>query len=1020
MEEQPIPTLPEVEALIISLYQPNPPALISQMQSALSRLQSSPQAWLMARDLLGRPDDKVKFFGALTIIIKLNNESSSLSDEDANELLLRLIGWYLDSLGQGNGQLVVRKLSSALATFFLHFHRLWPSFVRHLCLCLVSGQPCSTVSLEDAPDSAAIIERLSPAQVQAAFWVLSNVLEDIAKFDLNSANKLVFLGTEPYGLLTLCKSMGLYDAILENMPDAVNLMTRGMSPRLTSKAAHEDSIKCLQSWVWFAQRASSRDTRLVQPIGPLVTAVITSLTVDELYDASVELMVDLLSNCSIFLTSSHVQHLGQLFDTPWFRNRYQALVQGDFDFDSIRFGQLLLAFGDAKVEKLMHVSDDRSRNLLSNLGGLLAAQGYPVADDKIFVPALEFWSTFAETMTDSMYSDEGAATTWVSQALSYILQAVSNAWQKVIFPPPEEFASWDSSERIGFHDARKDVVDLLQSVYSLAGPQLVVTFANLTLKALSTSSWLELEAAAFCLGGLAECVGEDARCDEALASVFTSPLFSVLRPGERAIPARVRQTCVALIEHYTEYFERNLSHLPPALNLLFVVVGEHSLTAAAAKSILRLCSSCRSHLYPEVDAFLDEYQKLIAAERLDCGASEKILCGIASVIQAIPDSPQRYSAFARLLSFIQRDVQRSLELLQSSQSITVSCFVAPACSYAASDEHPALHTALKALRCLASTGRGLQAPTEAPVDLESESASARTSDPQLAQLQEAIISIIVRLQREFSTSGEVVEIICSVLRSGFSEVDPGPFVLPPQGVTQYLTTQTQRTPRVGLLVSTACSFVSSLEHDGLQIQSGMLTTVLLWVVGLLKQLTHPEADPELSQNGIEFVSRLMSKCPAILLRLEPQDAAEFFFIFTLQVLDGKEPLPKASAAEFWAVFVSAKCDTRELDEAIAQAMSTLGPLLSQSLARNIGGNASRSELDKLTEPLKKLVVRYSMAKSWLESGLSHSSFPSTRVTSEEKSVFLKKIISLRGARTTNQVVREFWLSARGSNFAYAS
>ncbi|KAH7144661.1 armadillo-type protein [Dactylonectria estremocensis] len=1003
MNDTSIPTtIPEVEALILSLYQPNHPEVISRTQSTLSQLQSSPQAWLMARELLSCQDDKVKFFGALTIIIKLNNESSSLSNDDANELLIGLIGWYLDSLSQGNTQLVVRKLSSALATFFLHFHQLWRPLIAHLSLCLLSGQPCGTDSLDEAPDSLTIINRLSPTQVRAAFWVLSNVLEDIAKLDLNSAN-----------------NMGLYDAILENMPDAIALMARGMSPQLTSQAAHEDAIRCLQSWVWFAQRASTRDTRLVQPIGPLITAVISSLTVDELYDASVELMVDLLSNCSMFLTESHIENLSELFNTPWFQNRYQALTQGDFEFDSTQFGQLLLSFGDARVEKLMEAKDDRSRGLLSNLCGLLTAQGYPVAEDKIFVPALEFWSTFAETMTDSMYSDESAATTWVPQALSYVLQAVSNAWQKVVFPPLDDFASWDSSERIGFHDARKDVIDLLQSVYSLAGPQLIVTFADLTLKALSSSSWLQLEAAAFCLGGLADCVGEDPRCDEALGSVFTSPLFSALRPGEQPIPPRVRQTCVALIEHYTEYFERNLAHLPPALNLLFVVVGEHPLTAAAAKSIHRLCSSCRNHLHPEVGAFLDEYQKLIIGHQLDCGASEKILGGIASVIQAIPDLTQRYAACARVLSFIQADVQRSLQLVQTASATPIPCFIGPGCSYAASDEHPALHTALKALRCLASTGRGLQAPTESSVDLEGERASG-TSNPQLAQLQETIISIIVQLQSAFNSSGEIVEIICSVLRSGFSESDPGPFVLPSQGVAQYLTNQTLRTPRVGLLVSTGCSFVSSLEHDGLQGQHDMLTTVLLWVVGLLKQLSNPEADPELSQNGIEFVSRLMAKCPVILLRLEPQDAAEFYFLFTLQVLDGKEPLPKASAAEFWAVFVSAKCDTRELDETIGQAMNMLGPLLSQSLARNIGGSASRSELDKLTEPLKRLVVRYPMSKNWLESGLSHPSFPSTRVTAEEKSLFLKKIISLRGARATNQVVREFWLSSRGSNFAYAS
>ncbi|KAJ4195299.1 member of the karyopherin-beta [Fusarium falciforme] len=1003
MEEQPLPTsIPEVEALILSLYQPNPPETIARTQATLSRLQGSPQAWGIARDLLGRSDEKVKFFGALTIIIKLNNESSSLTSDDAVELLLVLIGWYLDSLRNGTGPLVIRKLASALATFFLHFHRVWRRFTHHLCLCLASSQPLRPDALDDAPESSALIESLDSAQTQAALWVLSNVLEDIAKFDLNSAS-----------------NMGLYDAILENIPAAVALMSRGMSPQSTSQAAHQDSIKCLQSWVWFAQRASSRDTRLSEPIGPLVTAVISSLTVDELYDASVELMVDLLSNCSMFLTDAHIENLAELFDSSWFQNRYQALMQGDFDFDSVQFGQLLLAFGDAKVEKLMQLNDRRSQNLLSNLCGLLAAQGYPVAEDKVFVPALEFWSTYAETMTDAMYSDEGAANTWVPQALSHVLQAVSNAWQKVVYPPHEEFVSWDSNERIGFNDARKDVIDLLQSVYSLAGPQLVVTFADLVLKALSGSSWLQLEAAAFCLGGLADCVGEDTRCDGALASVFTSPLFSALRPGQADIPPKARQTCVALIEHYTEYFERNISHLPPALNLLFVVVGEHPMASAAAKSIYRLCSSCRGHLHTEAEGFLNEYQNLVSGGRLDCGASEKISGGIASVIQAIPDSNLRYSSCARLLSFVQADVQRSLELLHSPDSGVTPCFVAPTCSYAASDESPALHTALKALRCLASIGRGLQAP-DVSVDLDGEQARANKADPQLSHLQESIMTMIGQIQGAFNTSGEVVEIICTVLRSGFSEVEPGPFVLPPHSVAQYLTNQGLETPRVGLLVSTACSFVSSLEHDGLQSQHAMLNSVLLWVVGLLKQLPNPEADPELSQNGIEFVTRLLSKSPVILLRLEPQNAAEFFFLFTLQVLDGKEPLPKASAAVFWAVFVDLKCDSQELNDIAQQAMQMLGPLLAQSLARNIGGNASRSELDKLSEPLKKLVVRCPMAKSWLEAGLGHESFPSTRITPQEKSMFLKKVISLRGARATNQVVREFWLSAKGSSFAYAS
>lgn len=61
----------------------------------------------------------------------------------------------------------------------------------------------------------------------------------------------------------------------------------------------------------------------------------------------------------------------------------------------------------------------------------------------------------------------------------------------------------------------------------------------------------------------------------------------------------------------------------------------------------------------------------------------------------------------------------------------------------------------------------------------------------------------------------------------------------------------------------------------------------------------PELDPELAQNGVEFATRVMAKSPATVLGLQPMDAAEFLFIFTIRVLDGKEPLPKSAAADFW-------------------------------------------------------------------------------------------------------------------------
>lgn len=102
------------------------------------------------------------------------------------------------------------------------------------------------------------------------------------------------------------------------------------------------------------------------------------------------------------------------------------------------------------------------------------------------------------------------------------------------------------------------------------------------------------------------------------------------------------------------------------------------------------------------------------------------------------------------------------------------------------------------------------------------------------------------------------------------------------------------------------------------------------------------------------------------------------------------------------------------------AAENLGPLLSRCLIHNIGGNASRSELDKLSAPLRKIVVQHPRSKEWLESALFDPSFPESEASDEEKKMFLKKVMSVRGSRMTNTVVKDFWMACRGARFAYAS
>ncbi|OLN81517.1 Importin beta-like protein [Colletotrichum chlorophyti] len=1004
MESQLPSTSQEAEALVLALYQPAPPETIARIQETLHHMQRTPSGWWIARDLLAHADDKVKFFGALTLIVKLNTERQAFQTaHDIRKLLQNLVGWFVKSLDNGSSAMVVRKLSSALVTFFLCFPVQWTFCIRHICCSLSEGIFVPQERVSESINLSDFLHTLHPRKLQAALWFSGTLVDEAAKVEMNSA-----------------KHMGLYESLIRNVPDALSLISHGLGLQAPAAPANfgiqKDSITCLQSWIWFSQRVSAQNDELVSSLRTLVQPTIAALGDEELYEVAVELLSDILSNYSGFLTEEHYESLFSLFETQWSQKRYQRLVQGDFDFDSVQFGQLMIALGDSKVQNLICSVDDRSTRFLASLRGLLSAQGYPVNEDKIFVPALEFWSTFVETMTDSIYSEEDGSKTWIPTATSHVLEAVSTVWKRVAYPPANVFAEWDSADRAGFGDARKDVADLLQSTFTVTGPPLISTFASLTLQSLSPNSWSDLEAAAFCLGSLAECVAGDDKCDDTLRAVFSSPLFELLQTSRDTMPGRARQTCISLIERYSDYFERETHSLPAALNLLFSVLTDPLLSGPAARSVQRLCFSSRSILASEASAFLSQYQNIAAQSHLDCMACERIIGAIAAVIQAVPGENEKLGHLETLLAFVQNDARKSIYML----SLPALPSDAPGnaldihrCSALTDASELPLHMALKALRCLISIGKGLQAPSDVPVDLESESNyTSSSTDSRLEQIQSGIMSIVLQLQNSFPQSGEVAESICSIFKSGFSESEAGPFVYPPRLICDYLVQQTTRTPRIGLFVSTACSFLNSSRALKSNDVDGIRAKLLAWVVALLRQLpgegirllsfsarfanrlhvAEPENDTELAQNGIDFTSRLISRDPAALFHPDRLPHIEFFFVYALRVLDGSEPLPKAAAADFWAKFMALKQTDKEAQNTMDHVLSQLGPLLAQSLVRNVGGNASRSELDKLSEPLKKMVSHHANARAWLEQALFNPEFPGKDVSDDEKSVFLRKII----------------------------
>lgn len=76
----------------------------------------------------------------------------------------------------------------------------------------------------------------------------------------------------------------------------------------------------------------------------------------------------------------------------------------------------------------------------------------------------------------------------------------------------------------------------------------------------------------------------------------------------------------------------------------------------------------------------------------------------------------------------------------------------------------------------------------------------------------------------------------------------------------------------------------------------------------------------------------------------------------------------------------------------SNAIEYLGPLLARSLMYNISGMASRSELDKLSDALKKLVIQHPRAREWLELAMFDPSIPTNMSSLADKSAFIKKVI----------------------------
>lgn len=520
---------------------------------------------------------------------------------------------------------------------------------------------------------------------------------------------------------------------------------------------------------------------------------IHNLTIEGMLEVAAECLTDILGNFSAFFTSNDFSSLAPILCGQSVEALLLSLKHGDFNVDSMALARLLLAYGDAALHNLAtHLDDAYSRQIMQQLLQLLACEGFPGAEDEICTSALEFWQTYTEFVIDSIFSEPHEMPHWMVRARETVVQIVELCWNKIQMPPQDITSHWDSETRGDFKAFRADVEDLLQSSYTLLGVELFNRLVELALESLNNRAWLRLEATLFCLNALSESVSDKDSVDQDLSRLFDSTLFRDMVNPEFSIPPKVQQASVNIITNFTAFFERQTNFLPPMLTYLFHSLKNPILGIAAAKAINRTCDSCRVSLVSEVQAFVQQYEILLTWSDVELGTKERVIGAIAAIIQAIPSENVKLVAFSQLIEFVESDVKDCVSMMKN-QRVDIS-------------QSKGLH----ALRCLVSMGKALQAPDEAIINLEDESPA---QSPEKADIWSSVHSRIVHCIQAVTSllagDGEIIEATCQILRSGYKETAPGPFVFAPEVTEAFVTSSDLKTARLEYVLDTATAFLGT-------------------------------------------------------------------------------------------------------------------------------------------------------------------------------------------------------------------
>jgi hypothetical protein len=207
------------------------------------------------------------------------------------------------------------------------------------------------------------------------------------------------------------------------------------------------------------------------------------------------------------------------------------------------------------------------------------------------------------------------------------------------------------------------------------------------------------------------------------------------------------------------------------------------------------------------------------------------------------------------------------------------------------------------MHCLSSIAVSLRAPADIPIfiDVDNPLDNNQLDEKSITELktfQSSVFEIIATVLNVLNDDYEIIEEVCNVFKSGFTESRKFPFHFAPDIVYQFLAISNIKTWNIEAILRMTCAFVKSQERVPGPPDPAM-TGIIQHIATLIQSLSSPQEDCEITQGLIEVLERLIPHWISLLLQLQPHSQVGAVFDFTILALELSEPLPKRTAVNFW-------------------------------------------------------------------------------------------------------------------------